>query len=96
MSVPTYSWSAHTAIPTNQWRLHTDQRGMVIFHLPPAAQQQFILLVQHTNYARVGAQWYSRTMPVMEQVPANFTFTLEPGDTIGGMFPAASSEEGAP
>src|SRR5215216_4816206 len=41
VTAPALSWGL-TPRPTNEWRLHTDQRGVVAFRIPTNEYQQFM------------------------------------------------------
>jgi uncharacterized GH25 family protein/thiol-disulfide isomerase/thioredoxin len=84
VTAPALSWGL-TPRPTNEWRLHTDERGAVAFRIPTNEYQQFMLSVFHPEYAQRGVNWISRSGKVMGSVPNSYTIRLERGDTVGGM-----------
>src|SRR6266540_535629 len=72
---------------TNEWRFPTDTSGVAKVRAPgrTAAFNYFSLAVSNGAYPMKSADWNAQSGSVRGALPAEYTFRLERGGTIGGV-----------
>lgn len=94
VTVPTLS-PVYGARGSNQWHFPTDAKGEVVVRVPgvTVAFNQFGLAASNASHAMRYADWNNQTPPVRAILPAEYTFRLERGGTVGGI---VRDEQGKP